>query len=654
MSVFAPLREGPTHPSVSRATQACVACRKQKRKCDKTLPVCGLCARMNRPCDYTGDAQPPPTSEDLATLQARLNELENRLNNNPTEQQQHPFSQYDPSPSATLPPIPPKPQIAPPSSVSGPTPAPAGASSSSSPPLRLPSLSRFPTAIFLDIDCFNWASMPIPKPAVSVPPDVFDMLSRPNAVQEAATEFFAGPHVWFPFISKKRMKLGLALWDGGPELAFLFLAMKLVTSTPVEGVESAAASPMYEAAKRFLSQLEASGTVSLQLLQGMVLVTLYEIGHAVYPAAWMSVAACARYIEVLGVPSFRGSSRMLGSCTTWTESEERRRVWWAVYILDRFISLGNKKRFCMPEPFGDLILPVDDKAWASNIITSLSRALNSPLDAPGNQPQAPFSRLCQAAMQVSKVMTHVGEVIHGNTHHRPIPFDLSRVVGMSDTLAAFTVTVQQEISQAHLDLHASPSILTPASAMHTPASSMHTPGSSSTTSTASSNTMGLTDPNSPYPVFSLLPALTLSLSGLILLFDVYCTPENQHGGPSPDGPDAPPLQSAEHREMQLRAMNGLKEVAFKGRDVALEILDILVLPSEQRRLSPLCLDALYGALATLHWLWKESGDNDVRGALEDVRRCMSRVSMQWRLAKEYMDLLRHHDVNIAMEWRATQ
>ncbi|KAK4161963.1 hypothetical protein QBC43DRAFT_89212 [Cladorrhinum sp. PSN259] len=654
MSLYALLREGPAQPSSSKAIQACVACRKQKRKCDKTLPICGLCARMNRQCDYAGDVVPPPTADDLAILQARLNELEHRLNNPIEQHELEPSSasvfrspatppRHDTDQLTTLPPIPPKPQLAPSSSASASTSVPEASTP------WLPSVSRFPTAIFLDIDCFNWASIPIPKPAVSVPPDVYEILSRPNAVQEAATEFFAGPHLWFPFISQKRMNLGLAMWDGGPELAFLFLAMKLVSSTPVEGVESAAANTLYQAAKRFLSLLEGAGSVSLQLLQGMVLVSLYEIGHAVYPAAWMSVAGCARYIEILGVPSFKESSRMIGSVTTWTESEERRRVWWAVYILDRYVSLGNKKRFCMPEPPEDLILPVDDKAWNDG---DPARALSSPRDAPDNQAQAPFARLCQAAMQVSKVMAYIRKVIHGNTHHKPIPFDLSLVVGIADTLAAFTVTIQQEISRTHSELQASPSILNPTN-LPTPTSMMPTPGSSSTTS---SNTLGNTaDAHTPpYPVLSLLPALTLSLSGLILLFDVYCTPENQHWGPSPAGPDAPPLQSADHREMQLRAMNGLREVAFRGREVALEILDRLVPPQEQRRLSPLCLDALYGVMATLHWLWKESGDSDVRGALEDVRHCMSRASMQWRLAKEYLDLIQHHDVNIAMTWRATQ
>lgn len=62
-----------------KARQACITCRKQKRKCDKALPSCSLCARMNRPCDYS-DAPAAPTSEEFNALRMKLLELESRMN----------------------------------------------------------------------------------------------------------------------------------------------------------------------------------------------------------------------------------------------------------------------------------------------------------------------------------------------------------------------------------------------------------------------------------------------------------------------------------------------------------------------------------------------------------------------------------------------
>jgi hypothetical protein len=63
---------------------------------------------------------------------------------------------------------------------------------------------------------------------------------------------------------------------------------------------------------------------------------LYELGHAIYPAAFLSIGACARYAHALGI----NVSRTLKTrkVLTLVEVEERRRVWWAIVILDRFVT----------------------------------------------------------------------------------------------------------------------------------------------------------------------------------------------------------------------------------------------------------------------------------------------------------------------------
>lgn len=122
------------------ASQACVACKRQKRRCDKRLPQCSLCLRTSRTCDYADTPKPPPTAADLETLQARLTELEERLGS-----------------------------ITEPDSLS----ATAGISSSSSlatepiGPNREP--TSFPSALFLDIDCYKWSNMQLPRPAANIP-----------------------------------------------------------------------------------------------------------------------------------------------------------------------------------------------------------------------------------------------------------------------------------------------------------------------------------------------------------------------------------------------------------------------------------------------------------------------------------------------------
>ncbi|KAK3953508.1 hypothetical protein QBC32DRAFT_257607 [Pseudoneurospora amorphoporcata] len=552
-------------------------------------------------------------------------------------------------------------------------------------PLWLPagaSNNRFPSALLLDIDVFKWAQPSIPPPPVAVPRDVYDILSRGNTVQDCAAEYFDTVHRWFPFISKKRMTLGHTLWEAGPDLAMLFLAMKLIVTPPQEGID-AADNELYTAAKGLLALLESGGCVSLLCLQAMVLVAMYEYGQGIMPAAWMAVAACARYAEMCGLPGFKESSAVLGAVgwTTWTESEERRRVWWAIYILDRVICLGNKKRFVMPEPEKHYLLPVDDGAWASTFIflfffylffiqriTNTScltqdngdpgRALSGGITTPLEQPQGRFARLVQASMLVSRTVTHVRTTLRnqqlGGRDSNGDPFDINEVDDLINTLTSFGTLMQQELLPS---LNSLP----------------RTQSNTGSTSSASSPTPP------PPPAWHFLtsssiplssPPLSLAYSALFLLYGIHCCPENLLDGPGARSFEKLQPKTANQHALQVRSVAGLRSLSSGAvRELCMELLDAVMLPQGLAKVSPLCLDSLYSGLATLRWLWKEGGDDGGSGedgspeeaggtggvgvmqAAEDVGRCMSRLGGRWRLAEEYLGLIGFHDVGIAMAWK---
>ncbi|KAJ9151699.1 Fungal-specific transcription factor domain-containing protein, partial [Coniochaeta hoffmannii] len=426
----------------AKAAQACVPCRKQKRKCDKGLPACGLCSRMGRICDYT-EVQQAPTAEDLMSMQMKIFELEQRLN-----QKEQENGRSIASPNGN-------------SNSSGGTPGPSASFLSvvnERPPLWMPAQSKFPSAMFLDIDCFIYASLPVPKPSAEIPMDVLEILSNANALQQAVTDYFNTVHCWFPIISKKRMNMGHPLHEGGTDLAMLFLAMKLVSSPPVNGVASAD-SHLYVASKRFLALLESSGTISLMYLQAMILVAIYEFGHSIYPAAWMTVGACSRYAEILGLPSYKDSVVILGQLATWTELEERRRVWWGIFVLDRVICLGNKRRPVAPSPNPNDILPMNDTAWDEG---DVANALQSTVSAPFSDAQGPFARLCQAAILIDRVQSHLRSTIKRHRARDPEPFSLQEVTAIVDDLTSFSSLISSELAAASASTSSPPSNSSPA------------------------------------------------------------------------------------------------------------------------------------------------------------------------------------------------
>ncbi|KAF5681842.1 hypothetical protein FDENT_7909 [Fusarium denticulatum] len=351
----------------NRSEQACKACKKQKRRCDKALPECSLCKWTQRLCEYGIVTDFQPTASDWNMMQARLSELENRLAISPRAIE--PILSPNSGPSLG--------SVLEQGTISGATfhdsidthSIGSNSVSFSSQPIGVtpadstveypgPALvTHFPASMFLDIDCYVWSHPKLPVPSGVIPAPVLTLLSQGNVVLDASQNYFATIHAWFPMISKKRMDMGLPVQNAGTDLEMLFLGMKLVTTPAIDINHSA----LYDTAKSFLANLESNGVISLLCLQAMILVALYEYSHAIYPAAWMTIGSCARYSDTLGITP--GDYSPLGQVTTWTEAEERRRIWWSIYILDKLVSLGSRKRCLLPDAHPQCKLPVDDDAW---------------------------------------------------------------------------------------------------------------------------------------------------------------------------------------------------------------------------------------------------------------------------------------------------
>ena len=167
------------------------------------------------------------------------------------------------------------------------------------------------------------------------------MIGDAASIREVASTFFTTVHRWLPVVSKRGVFVYLLnpLANREVELGLLALCMKLCGSTPVDmdgNRESASEMTIYSVAKRFHRDVEESGLLSIQVLQAGLLIALYEIGHAIYPAAYLTVGACARYGLALGIDKLSVLLEGDGERPrSWNEIEERRRVWWAVLVFDR-------------------------------------------------------------------------------------------------------------------------------------------------------------------------------------------------------------------------------------------------------------------------------------------------------------------------------
>ena len=288
-----------------RAAQACTACRKQKRKCDKALPACSLCQRMSRACDYS-DSTPTPNADDFALLRRKVTDLEARL-----ESQNTAFARGSSLGSR-------------------------GADLSARESPGADQISLFPSLFFLDAEMFQEGRMAIPKPTIPVPEDVAATLGSIVDIRDIVERYFENVHLWLPIVSKKRMQLTLSnpQLDLTADLALLLLCMKLITQSS-HGSSQGAQTPLYSMAKRQIAMVESGALISLQLFQATTLTAAYEMGHAIYPAAYLTTGQCARIGHLMGVHDRQAIPQILRRSGAWTENEEMKRSWWACMLLDR-------------------------------------------------------------------------------------------------------------------------------------------------------------------------------------------------------------------------------------------------------------------------------------------------------------------------------
>ncbi|KKP05384.1 hypothetical protein THAR02_02489 [Trichoderma harzianum] len=325
---------------------ACVSCKVQKRKCDKATPKCSQCSiRIDR--DAVADNNGlPPTPGLLHT-------------DSPCEPQ---------NPNE----------------------------------LWVPRV-EFPSVYFVDRDVFRQHRIHVPTacPGTSAFPTV--LIGATLAAQGAyVSAFFNGVHRWLPVLDEERFRgrlLGKTPAELPADVALLLLCMRLITSAPSESSRNGTRTDLHLAAKQGFLNLEMAGVMSVECLEAGLLISLYEISHAIYPSAFLSVGACTRYGLAMG---FGGPNTLkLRPPYNRSELEESRRLWWAIVLLDRYLNLGSLSRLAsVHDPPDDGSMVVHDDSQETAIANSFG---SSKL---GRRDQGCPALIAQATRLLGKVLWH--------------------------------------------------------------------------------------------------------------------------------------------------------------------------------------------------------------------------------------------------------
>ncbi|KAH8645417.1 hypothetical protein BX600DRAFT_164693 [Xylariales sp. PMI_506] len=301
-------------------------------------------------------------------------------------------------------------------------------------PVHLPDFFAVPS-LASSIDLLNYET--IQKSTADAAMRILGSMDNLRAI---STEFFTGTHQRIPTVSKFRFYNSLAFLTATPSANFaaLCLSILLIQQMP-SGKSSNMQSPLYIAVKNLIGLLEASNELSLDLAHARVLVTFYEMGHGLHRAAYISVAASARTARALGL--HRKRWQYLDAEDDKLLLEEEKRAWWAIVILDRFISLCNGDAlFAMNDPERTDPLPIEDLLWSEGTPADFLSHIMAPpsLETSFNITVGQMARECQISHLAGRVVRHVFD---------PTPdtsFNAEEAVQLERTLAAYLPLLANE------------------------------------------------------------------------------------------------------------------------------------------------------------------------------------------------------------------
>ncbi|KAG9190092.1 hypothetical protein G6011_08180 [Alternaria panax] len=162
-------------------------------------------------------------------------------------------------------------------------------------------------------------------------------------LEATVAAYFSHVHPWIPMIHQARFLQRLSIESQRDQLLVVVQAMVLAASKFVRGAQRTCDQQV----RRWIVW-KAMETLSLESLQALTILAFDDIGNGQAAKAWSIIGSMTRTVEYMGLAQEQEDSECRPFCQPylclqdtddWTEVEERRRVFWNIFLLDRFCSV---------------------------------------------------------------------------------------------------------------------------------------------------------------------------------------------------------------------------------------------------------------------------------------------------------------------------
>ncbi|KAL7955565.1 fungal-specific transcription factor domain-containing protein [Trichoderma compactum] len=174
--------------------------------------------------------------------------------------------------------------------------------------------------------------------------------------------YFEQVHQWIPMLHVLHFRQRLLMPNGRESASTIFYAITSICAR-------------FSNDPRLVIILRSMESFSVENLQALTICSFDLIGGGRGPSAWSSVGSMTRIVERLQLsveeedknkPLTKTLIRrmnFLPRCRCWSETEERRRVFWNIFIMDRFCSIATGWNFSLTSADVKRKLPCEGSLW---------------------------------------------------------------------------------------------------------------------------------------------------------------------------------------------------------------------------------------------------------------------------------------------------
>ncbi|KAF5866872.1 hypothetical protein ETB97_008676 [Aspergillus alliaceus] len=219
--------------------------------------------------------------------------------------------------------------------------------------------------------------VPTPQP-LSRDGTHFDILDS-DLMLDLVEFYFANIHHWIPILHVRKFREQIHTHQGRQRAVHILHAIVALCSRFSDDRRLGNDVEKAEMAEKSRQNVLLSGmeSFSVENLQALVIIAFDTIGRGRGPSSWSIVGGMARTVEQLQLSveeeQFSSNTQsgetlirrmaFLKPSTSWREAEERRRVFWTVFLMDRFCSVSTGWNISLTSADVKRRLPCEGALW---------------------------------------------------------------------------------------------------------------------------------------------------------------------------------------------------------------------------------------------------------------------------------------------------